>query len=91
MPTRGECCGCRKAPVQRFRFNVIIEDVANRKTLTQLLCADCTGLLTRTLIGNCVERTPQRELDDLRAGVPLPDGSDTGRGNVDRAGTTSAG
>jgi hypothetical protein len=67
MPTRGECCGCRKAPVQRYRFNVIIEDVASRKTLTQLLCADCIlGGFLPVLAAQSVERTPRLELDDLR-------------------------
>lgn len=82
MPTLGECCGCRKAPVQRYRFNVIIEDVASRKLMTQLLCATCTTALVPRLLSQSVERTPQRELDDLRAGVPLADGTDTGSVNA---------
>jgi hypothetical protein len=82
MPTRGECCGCRKAPVQRYRFNVTIEDVASQRKLTQLLCRDCTDTLVVGLMRQCVERTPQRELDDLRAGVPLPDGSPISSSNA---------
>lgn len=79
MPTLGECCGCRKAPVQRYRFNVYIEDINARKQATQLLCADCTTRLVRRLIGQSVERTPQRELDDLKKvtaeSQPLPEAS----------------
>lgn len=82
MPTLGECGGCLRAPVPRLRFNVFVEDVHSRKQLTQLLCASCTHTLVRRLTGQSVERTPQRELDDLRAGVPLADGTDTGSVNA---------
>jgi hypothetical protein len=75
MPTAGECCGCRKAPVQRYRFNLIVEDQHQRRPMTQLLCRECmTDLLTR-LRGQSVERTPQNELDDLSKGAPDDHGS----------------
>ena len=66
MPTTGECSGCRKAPTPRLRFNVFVEDRNARKQLTQLLCEECTNNLVMRLIGRSVERTPQRELDELR-------------------------
>lgn len=73
MPSRGECCGCREAPVLRYRFNVVVEHAKGQRRLTQLLCASCFYGLIGKLTNRQVERTPQRELDDLTAGVPLPD------------------
>lgn len=64
-PSLGECCGCQRAPVERFRFNLIIEDAFTRQTHTQLLCRSCTQELLRTLIGQSVEATPQAELHRL--------------------------
>ena len=66
MTTLGECCRCSRAPVTRFRFNVVVEDRASQKAYTQLLCTPCAGGLITRLRGQSVERTPQRELDDLR-------------------------
>lgn len=64
-PSLGECCGCQRAPVERWRFNIIIEDAFTRQTHTQLLCRSCTSQLFCTLIGQSVELTPQAELNRL--------------------------
>jgi hypothetical protein len=72
MPTPGECCGCRKAPVQRYRFNLVLEDLHQRKPMTQLLCWTCTTDLVGRLRGQSVERTPQPELDDLHTVTGTP-------------------
>ena len=82
MPTRGECCGCREAPVQRYRFNVVIEH-ADRSAASDAASVLAVFLpLVGKLVNQQVERTPQRELDDLSAGVPLADGSDSGSGDA---------
>lgn len=64
-PSTGECCGCKRAPVERFRFNLTIEDAFTRTTHTQLLCRSCWTALVRTLVGQSVEPTPQQELHRL--------------------------
>ena len=77
MPTAGECSGCLRAPVPRLRFNVAVEDRDSSKLLTQLMCGDCAWKLISTLVGKSVERTPQRELDELRITIdttPLHNG-----------------
>lgn len=79
MPTSGECSGCLRAPVPRVRFNVVVEDRDSSKQLTQLMCGDCAWKLISTLVGKSVERTPQRELDELRITIdpsPLHDGDE---------------
>jgi hypothetical protein len=63
--TPGECCGCLRAPVNRLRFNLVVEDATHRRPHTQLLCQRCTYDLLKTVIGRSVERTPQAELDGL--------------------------
>jgi hypothetical protein len=73
MPTRGECSGCLRAPVPRYRFNVVVEDRLSQRKLTQLLCSACLYSLVGRLVSQSVEKTPQRELDDLSKGVPLPE------------------
>jgi hypothetical protein len=50
----------------RYRFNLILEDLRSRRTLCQLLCAECLIRLVPRLISTSVERTPQGELDDLK-------------------------
>ena len=65
MPTRGECCGCQRAPIQRLRFNVIVEDARRQRPHTQLLCSRCVQDLLKTVVGRSVERTPRVELDTL--------------------------
>jgi hypothetical protein len=64
-PALGECCGCHKAPVPRYRFNIIIEDASSRRPHTQLLCRTCVEALLKTLVGQSVEQTPQAELNRL--------------------------
>ena len=66
MPTSGECSGCLRAPIPRYRFNVVIEDRVSRKLLSQLMCGECMTRLVRRLLDKSVEITPQGELDDLQ-------------------------
>jgi hypothetical protein len=64
-PSLGECCGCQRGPIERYRFNVVIEDAFTRHSHTQLLCSPCVRALVEILVGQSVEQTPQAELNRL--------------------------